>query len=117
MIYHYIIPAIPPSNNQYIGRTNNWEYQKVKKEWAGYVNIFCRPKPKEPLQKAKVELIYHFKDKRRRDPDNYSGKMVLDGLVKAGIIVDDSFDCIDLSVKQGGLDKNNPHLVLIIKEI
>lgn len=116
MIYRYTIPSIPPSNNQYIGRTNNWEYQKIKKEWAGFVSIFCRPKPKEPVKKATVNLIYHFRDKRRRDPDNYSGKMILDGLVKAGILIDDNFDVITLAVSSGKVSKTNPRTEIIIEE-
>ena len=43
----------------------------------------------------------------RRDPDNYSGKFILDGLVKAGIIADDSFSNIDLRLC-GKVDKKNP---------
>ncbi len=99
MKYLYQIPEIPPSNNRFIGRENRWEYQKIKKQWAEYVAYLCRPKPKEPFKHAAVTLIYHFKDKRRRDPDNYSGKMILDGLTGAGIIADDSFYCIDLQLK------------------
>lgn len=99
MQYRYTIPEIPPSNNKFIGRTNRWEYQDAKKQWAGYVQVFCTPKPSKPLERAVVTLVYHFTDKKRRDPDNYSGKMILDGLVKAGIIADDSFYCIDLQLK------------------
>ena len=92
----YVIPEIPPSNNKYIGRENRWKYQSEKKRWAGLIALLCRPKP---LSRATVTLIYHFKDKRRRDPDNYSGKMILDGLTAAGIIADDSFFCIDLQLR------------------
>lgn len=98
-MYHYTIPEIPPSNNKFIGRENRWEYQEVKKLWARLVAVYCRPKPPKPLERATVTLEYHFKDKRRRDPDNYSGKFILDGLTKAGIIADDSFSVIDLRLK------------------
>lgn len=99
MTYHYTIPLIPPSNNRFIGRENRWEYQEIKKQWAQIIAVCCRPKPVKPLEMATVTLEYHFKDKRRRDPDNYSGKMILDGLTAAGIIEDDSFKCIDLQLK------------------
>lgn len=94
----YVIPEIPPSNNKYIGRENRWEYQAEKKRWAQLVALFCLPRPREPIKHAAVKLVYHFSDNRRRDPDNYSGKMLLDGLVRAGIIADDSFTCIDLQL-------------------
>lgn len=115
MIYRYIIPAIPPSNNKFIGRENRWEYQDIKKQWAGYIAALCRPKPPEPLSRASVTLLYHFRDKRRRDPDNYSGKMILDGLTAAGIIADDSFFCIDLQLK-AVYDKKGETEILIEEE-
>lgn len=110
----YIIKAIPPSNNQFIGRNERWKYQEVKKQWADLINIVCRPKPKKPLQKAVVTIAYYFKDKRRRDPDNYSGKMILDGLVRADILQDDSFNNIDLLLR-GNYDKDNPRTEIEIK--
>ena len=41
--------------------------------------------------------------------------MILDGLVKAGILKDDSFDCINLLL-QGRYDKNNPRTEIKIQE-
>lgn len=118
MKYKYIIPDIPPSNNKFIGKRNNWEYQREKKQWASFVNLFCRPKPNKPLKKAKVTILYHFKDKRRRDPDNYSGKMLLDGLVRSGIIIDDSFDNISLTVLSSDeIDGEYPHTEILVEEI
>ena len=104
----YVIPEVPPSNNRFSGRENVWEYRKEKQRWLGLVKAFCRPKPQEPLPKAVVTLRYFFGRHLRRDPDNYSGKMILDGLVAGGILKDDSFDCITLRIEQGGFDKHNP---------
>mgnify|MGYP001097351954 CR=1 FL=1 len=98
-VYHYIIPDIPPSNNRFIGRNNRWNYQELKKQWAQLIAIYCRPKPKFPFPRSVVTLEYHFGDNRRRDPDNYSGKFILDGLKSSGIIEDDCFKCIDLQLK------------------
>lgn len=115
MTYTYTIPEVPPSNNKFIGRTNKWAYQAEKKRWAEIINLFCRPKPDKPVENAIVTLLYHFADKRRRDPDNFSGKMILDGLVKARILVDDSFDNIKLVLVQGESDRNKPRTVIEIK--
>ncbi len=105
-MYHYIIPRVPPSNNQFIGRTNFREYQAQKKTWAMLVKSYCKPVPEKPVKHSVVTLAYCFGDNRRRDPDNYSGKMILDGLVKAGIIEDDSFGKIDLVLRRvDGADK------------
>lgn len=112
----YIIPEIPPSNNKFIGRNARWEYQKVKKYWEQLIFYTCRPRPDKPLEKAVVTLTYYFPDKRRRDSDNYAGKLILDGLVRAGIIVDDSFDHVQLGLC-GRYDKENPRTEIEVEEI
>jgi len=107
----YTIPAIPPSLNQFAGRENTWEYRRMKTDWIRIVDAFCRPRPEKPAERAVVTLEYHFGDMRRRDPDNYI-KLLMDGLVKAKIIKDDCFDCLELRVRQGEIDRENPHVVV-----
>lgn len=109
----YTLPRIPPSNNRYIGRSARWEYQREKKEWARLIAVLCQPRPKEPLEQASVKISYYFPTRGRRDPDNYSGKMILDGLVAAGILRDDCFACITLELC-GGYDKDDPRTVVEI---
>lgn len=112
----YIIPEIPPSNNRYIGRTNYREYQAEKKRWAQLIAYLCRPKPRQPYYRATVEIAYYFPTRARRDPDNYSGKMILDGLTGAGIIKDDSFGRIEL-ILRGDYDKQNPRTEITVTEV
>ena len=112
----YIIPEIPPSNNKFIGRNARWEYREIKKYWEELIFYTCRPRPDKPFKKAVVTLTYYFPDKRRRDSDNFSGKMILDGLTRAGIIEDDSFDHVQL-VLCGGYDKENPRTEIEVEEV
>ena len=112
----YTIPDIPPSNNQYIGQNKRWQYANAKKEWAQTVAIYCRPIPNCPIVSAVVTLTYHFADRRRRDPDNYSGKMILDGLVSCGILKDDSFDNIELKIRKGEPSKK-PYTEIEVEDI
>lgn len=116
----YIIKDIPPSNNKYIGtggRGKNFQYQEEKRMWEWLVRqAVGKDKPKKPLKRSIVTLTYYFKTKHRRDPDNYSGKFILDGLVKSKVIEDDSFKCIDLQLI-GGYDKENPRTEITIKEV
>lgn len=116
MRFVYIISDIPPSNNQFIGRNKRWQYQDAKKRWADLIRLACRPKPPDPLKRCRVHLHYMFPDKRRRDPDNYSGKFILDGLVKAGILEDDNFTNIQLilSAEFGG---NQKQTLIEIEEV
>lgn len=106
MIYKYSIPEVPSSLNEFLGRDNKWEYRQQKCIWEQLVAACCRPKPKKPIEKAIVTLVFHFRTRQRHDPDNYTGgsKPLMDGLVRAGIIKDDSFDCIELRAKQGDVD-------------
>jgi Holliday junction resolvase RusA-like endonuclease len=111
----YVIEAVPPSNNKFSGRKNVWEYRNEKKDWEQLVAAKCTPKPSKPFEHAVVKLTYYFKTRGRRDPDNYSGKFILDGLVKAGIIIDDSFGHIKLELS-GSYDKYNPRTEIEIME-
>lgn len=104
----YTIPDVPPSNNRYIGRNARWDYQEEKRRWCALVLAAVgRNRPEEPLRYARVTLRYYFPTRGRRDPDNYAGKMLLDGLTHAGVIADDSFDHIELRLC-GAYDKQNP---------
>lgn len=113
-----VINEIPPSNNEYMGKTYNYAvYQREKTRWHWLIKgaINRAEKPKKPLEKAIVHITYFFKNKIRRDPDNYSGKMLLDPLVREGILIDDSFDVVKL-VLDGGYDKDNPRTEIDIRE-
>lgn len=112
----YTIPLIPPSENKYKGRENYWQYRKDKQEWESLIALLCKPKPKEPIPKSKLTLTYYFPTKIRHDPNNYSGQFITDGLVKAGIIQDDSFECIQL-VLQGAYDKQRPRVEIEVSEL
>lgn len=111
----YIIESIPPSNNKFKGRQNHWEYRSLKKEWETLVFFKCRPRPKKPLSDVLVKITYFFPTRIRHDPDNYNGVFILDGLVKAGVLKDDSFDCITLCL-EGKHDKTNPRTEIEITQ-
>lgn len=91
------VDDFPPSGNQFLGKTGtNWKYSKIKKYWSRLIKSAIKSYPERPFKKAIVSIHYIFPDRRRRDPDNYSGKMLLDPLVEHGIIIDDSFQTIKL---------------------
>jgi len=111
-----VVYDIPPSNNKFIGRNAKWQYQEEKQRWHWLIKAKIKEKPKKPYEKAEITITYYFKDKRKRDPDNYSGKMILDPLVKENIIIDDNFSVITLILK-AGYDKENPRTEIEIKEV
>ena len=108
-----IVPEIPPTNNQFMGNSHSFrEYNRMKEYWHWLIRAGIKERPEQPYQKAVVTITYFFPDRRKRDPDNYSGKFILDPLVREKIIKDDSFDNIVLHIQKGGVDKQNPRTVI-----
>lgn len=96
------VPGIPPSWNQ-IMRMHRMEQVRVANEWhatIGWAALAAKVETRH-IPRARVTLRYRFPDRRRRDPDNYAGKFLLDGLTQTGIIADDSFDVITLVIERG----------------
>ena len=107
-----VVDDIPPSNNRFMGKGSIKQqahiYQDIKRQWAMFIRAAVgRKKPIHPIEKAIVKITYYFPNLIRRDPDNYSGKFILDGLVNAGVLIDDSFKNIEL-ILEGKLDRDNP---------
>ena len=108
------LKGTPPSLNRFAGRQNAWEYRSAKDTWTAavyYAVRGCKQRPAKPYQRASVEITYYFPTRGRRDPDNYSGKFLLDGLTRAGVIADDDFRHIRLTVA-GECDKERPRTVV-----
>jgi Holliday junction resolvase RusA-like endonuclease len=65
--------------------------------------------PPEPIQKAHIAITWVAKDKRRRDIDNLfsSMKAYIDGLVRVGLIADDSADHVEYTLKYERGTKDN----------
>lgn len=107
---------IPPSNNNYMGNSHSFHvYRREKEKWHWLIKAAIKEKPKLPCKRATVRITYYFKDKRRRDPDNYSGKFILDPLVREGILADDSFNNVRL-VLDAYVDRANPRTEIEIEE-
>lgn|SRR5690606_21809401 len=109
------VPGVPPSLNM-MRNMHYHEWNREKQLWANIIALKAPRRPNKPFEKAVVTLTYHFKDRRRRDPDNYSGKFLLDPLVDLGFLVDDSFDHVELRHRKGGVDKHNPRTIIRIEE-
>lgn len=70
----------------------------------------------EPIGCCKIDILIYEPTLQRRDIDNQATS-VLDALVEAEVIVDDSFKCVqELNVKFGGVDRQNPRAEIKITE-
>lgn len=63
-----------------------------------------------------LSIGFCFPTRHRHDPDNYNGKMLMDGLTDRGVIADDSFDHIELRLR-GEYDRQNPRTEITIEEV
>ena len=72
--------------------------------------------PKEAYAKAHITITWVEKRKYRRDIDNLfaSMKPYIDGLVTAGVLVDDNADCVSYTLRYERGDKNDT--VIEVKE-
>jgi hypothetical protein len=112
-----IINSIPPSLNV-IERMHHFKRQTAKSDWeqlVGWEAKLQKAIPAKPLQKCKVTLLYHFRDNRGRDPDNYNVKWTLDGMRKICILANDTFQHVDLKASLGEPDRKKPHMEVIIE--
>lgn len=99
------IPGIPPSQNE-LHRMHFHTESKARKEWKDTVYLLAvdaknRSGWVAPSETVRVKALFLFPDQARRDPDNYTAslKPVLDGLVAAGVLDDDDFRHVALSVE------------------
>ena len=76
---------------------NHWRtVAKAKRDAKAETYYLCRESgiPEHPFEKATITVTFKVNNKRRRDIDNLFAmlKPYIDGLVVAGVLVDDSAD-------------------------
>jgi Holliday junction resolvase RusA-like endonuclease len=116
------VPGPLPSLNDLIGAAKGaggtgTNYSKLKKQWQFTVWAYAK---KARLKRADgpvdVEFVWREKN-RRRDLDNISGggqKLVLDGLVKAGVLEDDGWEHVFSIQHRFHVDPRNPGVLIRI---
>jgi Holliday junction resolvase RusA-like endonuclease len=89
-----VIRGRMPGLNEYVRaeRTSRYEAARIKREWTELAGIEAARQGLPPFD-GPVEVSFLWVEpNRRRDLDNvaFAKKFVLDGLVRAGVIPDDS---------------------------
>jgi len=112
------IPMVPPSANVYIRQ--HWATRaKLRDEWHLAVWALCNEARVTPLDKCTINCTIYFRDKRKRDLDNFEftlKKLIQDALVRIGIIPDDTPDHITWKNVSLGHDEIKPRTEIIISE-
>lgn len=114
----FFVPGKLPGQNELIASAkgfagNGFGYAKLKRKWTDDIALLVKA-AKLGYAKSPVHLSFTWREKdRRRDPDNVAGggrKLVLDGLVRAGVIGGDGWgfvagwsDTFEISARPGVL--------------
>ena len=114
-----VIPGELPDLNTIIDESKkHWaEYNRMKKEYTEMVAWLAKGKGK--FKKINLDITWVCKD-RRKDKDNIMAgglKMILDGLVVAGVIKNDGWSEIGSINNHFEVDKDNPRVEVCITEV
>lgn len=117
-----IIPGTMPGFNEIvaaakIGNRRYQPYNDMKRENTNLVHWAS----KKISKKKKIFLDITWIEKNRmRDPDNIAGggtKFICDGLIEAGVIENDGWKQIAGFKHSFTIDRDNPRIEIIIKEV
>lgn len=89
---------------------------KLKKEATELVAWECKTQHVQKIDgEVIVEVTFYERD-RRRDADNVLGglKYILDGLVVAGVLTDDSRKYVELKINPVEVDKTDPRIEVFL---
>ena len=116
-----IIPGELPDLNQIISASkDHWgSYSSLKKANTQIVAYCTKQATKRKYKKIDLDITWYCKDKRK-DKDNIMAgglKMILDGLVVAGVIQNDGWAHIGSINNHFEVDKNNPRVEIKITEV
>ena len=112
---HGELPAI----NEIIAASKSHysKYARVKRANTNLVALECRVQELKPIDKPVSILFAHYRKSKRKDPDNVAGgaqKMILDGLVTAGVLPDDTMKYIKSLHHTFIIDKVKPRIEVVI---
>ena len=112
-----VIDGALPGLNDYISaeRTNRYRGAAVKKQWTDVVAAAAK-KCMTPIPEDCFPVTFRFRwyeQNRRRDKDNVSAfgrKVILDGLVQAGILPNDNWNYVDGFQDEFYVDRDCPRV-------
>lgn len=106
-----IIPLSPVSLNTFL-RLHWAERNSLQFDWDLAVSVLVREQKIPPLEAVSVLLTAVYRVRRRRDPDNVMAtlKILMDALVKSGVLPDDSMGHVTIEPVQMEIDRHFPHV-------
>lgn len=92
---------------------------RVRKEEADRVHLLMLValggRPARITRRVEVCVTAYFKGKQL-DPDNLPAKLYIDGMVRAGLLVNDTPRYVDSVTTRSRIDKHRPRVEITIRE-
>lgn len=131
MIYRFTIDGTMPNMNDFIqaertqfrSRTGKFmtKGSQLKKRWQKTAVTFIRKDLKGTKVNTPIDIHYHyFEPNKRRDKGNIHGfaqKIIEDALQEAGTIPNDGWNEIRNFSTEFDVDKANPRIEVVLKEV
>ena len=123
MEYLLNIPGRLDNLNDFIReeRTNRYEGGKLKSKNQEIVSLYIRKQLKGVRINKTVFMEYTWVEMdKRRDLDNISSfgrKVIQDALVNCGVLKNDGWDQISGFTDSFRVDRKNPHIEILIREV
>lgn len=109
-----------PSLNDYTKALKKYRLvgQQMKTEYTDEVTVMCKHQKLKPYTRP-IQLTFVYRERRsNRDPDNivFAKKFILDGMVNAGVIPNDTQTYIKKFTDEWVVDSKRPGVLVIIEE-
>jgi hypothetical protein len=119
MMVEFFIPGEFTTLNQHIDAANAHRAQaaKIKRDETARVRFAAAEVP--PIQDYPVDLhLVWYRENRKSDPDNiaFAIKYILDGLQDAGVMVQDTWNCVRSITHEFRIDKDAPGVAVTISK-
>ena len=105
---------LPALNEIIAASKTHWSrYYRVKRGNTQIVALECRAQKLKPVDAPVYVIFKHYRPNKKKDPDNVAGgaqKAILDGLVKARILPDDTMRYISSLHHYFEIDKKKPRI-------
>ena len=114
----FTIPGrLPGLNDLYVNYRCPWKARRVKEQAMQAVRIYARLSGIQPQKERVQATILCYEPNCRRDEDNVLGgacKVVLDGLVNAGILQGDGRKYVTLANCSVQVDRERPRVEVVL---
>lgn len=113
---------VPPITKPTHPSINVWfimprpQMNALKGKWKDFIVWFVEQEKLSNLniENCSIESISYLKTRIRADCDNMSPKFIIDGLVEAGLIVDDDYKHVHSLTLKVGYDRDHPRTEILI---